>query len=444
MLKTCILALLTVAVVSTKGHEGHGGVPGHRHADHDGPHFTELDEPERRHHTRGHKHDHDQDDGHEHDYKQDHGYDFFERCESLVPRFTALCLSPASLPHPTFLVCASEAQGHRECPLDVPPLHTVTQLILDKSHTPAPCVEGQTYGQRDNAVWVQGGCTATFAAHIAVDPGWCGKEGARLKQQECGTALQEMEMCRADVQALCPGGHPRRHHRHRHHHCPMVPMHWLPAEVQMDPFTRDLAECLQEHADSITPECRQTQVAQFLLQPPVTIVWMQVASILVAVSIALGFLTLSMGYFCWQRRRLQARRGEGAPRLGRWSTTLFTWDWRSLLPSLLFPWCQSALIQADAHNRDSSLADLAMNATHQCMVSNTFYTRQTLRQKYEMPEAPLTDFLASLFCLPCVLAQHSREMEARASPDALLMSDTEVPVDLPVKEPKEASDTMMV
>jgi hypothetical protein len=53
--------------------------------------------------------------------------------------------------------CASTENKYRECQL---PVDGVARLV--KRESSAPCIEGQTWGQRDDRVWVTSGCRARF------------------------------------------------------------------------------------------------------------------------------------------------------------------------------------------------------------------------------------------------------------------------------------------
>lgn len=201
-----------------------------------------------------------------------------------------------------------------------------------------------------------------------------------------------------------------------------------------------MADCLVERAASLGPECRNTKLAQVATQ---MVTLEQFADRLNATVVPLAFVftvAISVMYFLWKRRQWAARRAPVGEKLGGWSTGLFTFHWGSCLPSFLFPSVQSALVQAEVHNRDSSIADVVMNLPVQSVISNTYHTRQALRERYDMPEEPLKDCLVSAFCLPCAIAQHTREVEARFED---LPAPEPAVVGTPVA-PKLGSDSMMV
>jgi hypothetical protein len=102
---------------------------------------------------------------------------------------------------------------------------------------------------------------------------------------------------------------------------------------------------------------------------------------------------------------------------------------------------QSALNQAEVHDRDGHLADVCMNLSSQNVLSNTYYTRQALRHKYGLAEEPLQDCLTAVCCNPCANAQHMREMDMRYAAQA----SSEMPMGLEAgvyMPAKEASDAM--
>lgn len=349
-----------------------------------------------------------------------------------------------------------------ECPVPMPPFRKVESVVLEKAHTAAPCVEGKTYELNGNSITVKEGCTATFAAQVVIDAERCAVERSEL-EADCGKMTKEMEMCGVELEAVCgalPKGSPKHpfggalvdprqrpvgsrdkpegkgrrrdmgpqgnwHHGNRHG--------WGMGE---DPYIHQLRTCVQENADAFSPECRETKLVRRLSHhcPMGFVRWIIIGSIIVA---SLVFAAIGGVFFLWRRRQLSATRGPAAEKLGSWSTGLFAFDWSSCLPSLCCPWFQSALNQAEVHDRDGSVADVCMNAHHYSLVSNTYHTRQAIRHKFEIPEEPVKDCLTAAFCLPCAMAQNTRELDVRRSRDAVIQGqlDTSKTVEgMPVKE----------
>lgn len=72
---------------------------------------------------------------------------------------------PAQLSHPaspSAVLCRSEATGYRECltPFRGP-------VLLSRELADARCIEGENWGWREGAVWVNGGCSAVFLSRSA-------------------------------------------------------------------------------------------------------------------------------------------------------------------------------------------------------------------------------------------------------------------------------------
>lgn len=140
---------------------------------------------------------------------------------------------------------------------------------------------------------------------------------------------------------------------------------------------------------------------------------------------AVVVLVIALVYLIRERqRRAELRRDRQqltgpTPRQGSWSTGVFgTWDrflpeWRTCLPSFLFPGIQTALNQAEIEDRDVSPADVCVNLYYPMVVTNVYRDRQAIRTQFGFPHEPCEDLLCSLCCTPCAVAQNSREIEAR-------------------------------
>jgi hypothetical protein len=80
--------------------------------------------------------------------------------------------------------CASTDRRYRECEL---PIKGRARLI--KRHSDSPCVEGQSWGQRGDRVWVDHGCRAKFEAVRTSGSGNtidCRSENGRYRECELG------------------------------------------------------------------------------------------------------------------------------------------------------------------------------------------------------------------------------------------------------------------
>eukprot|EP00667_Euglena_gracilis_P010365 EG_transcript_10549 len=413
-------------------------------------------------------------------------------CVSLATEHSLRCPSTGVASRTTYFVCSSGEAGQRaECPVAVPPFRTVTAVTLEAALGKSRCVEGETYGVEGARVWVKDGCTATFAAAVGLDAARCADFRQRLVAEGCEGALRDIATCQADIAAFCSdvalpeagpmgpvpppfGWDPRGPHGHGHGHGPRPgeaddedgtalgrpdrghggphgPPHGPPhgrrggcggrmlerafGPAPLSPAAAQLGQCLKAHLEQLGPQCRQTAAVEVLTRPPPPIEEAVLWAMLAAAAAGAVLASLGCAYFFWQRARLQARRGVAAEKTGRWSTSLFAPDVRSLLPSCLCPWFQSALNQAEVHDRDASLADVATNVASHSLVSNTYLTRQALRHKYDLPNTPIRDFLTAAFCMPCAIAQHTRELEARHGAQQLPTDDVVV-VGQPVpKEP---------
>jgi hypothetical protein len=89
--------------------------------------------------------------------------------------------------------CASSDERYRECQL---PVDGRARLVKQRSD--APCIEGRSWGQRGDRVWVDRGCRARFT----VDPkggGWGGGQGQQRAQAACRSEAQRHGMNVQDV-----------------------------------------------------------------------------------------------------------------------------------------------------------------------------------------------------------------------------------------------------
>jgi hypothetical protein len=88
--------------------------------------------------------------------------------------------------------CASSDERYRECQL---PVEGRARLVKQRSD--APCIEGRSWGQRGDRVWVDRGCRARFI----VDPrggGW-GGQGPQRAQAACRAEAQRHGMSVQDL-----------------------------------------------------------------------------------------------------------------------------------------------------------------------------------------------------------------------------------------------------
>jgi Glutaminase/Protein of unknown function (DUF3011) len=69
----------------------------------------------------------------------------------------AAAQSPAQMPTPPPLVCASKAATRQTCPAD-----TSKGVVLQRSFGGAACLLGKTWGYDDRGVWVSDGCVGEF------------------------------------------------------------------------------------------------------------------------------------------------------------------------------------------------------------------------------------------------------------------------------------------
>jgi hypothetical protein len=89
--------------------------------------------------------------------------------------------------------CASSDEHYRECQL---PVDGRARLVKQRSD--APCIEGRSWGQRGDRVWVDRGCRARFT----VEPrggGWGGGQGQQRAQAACRSEAQNHGMNVQDI-----------------------------------------------------------------------------------------------------------------------------------------------------------------------------------------------------------------------------------------------------
>jgi len=89
--------------------------------------------------------------------------------------------------------CASSDERYRECQL---PVDGRARLVKQRSD--APCIEGRSWGQRGDRVWVDRGCRARFT----VEPrggGWGGGQGQQRTEAACRSEAQRHGMHVQDV-----------------------------------------------------------------------------------------------------------------------------------------------------------------------------------------------------------------------------------------------------
>jgi len=382
-----------------------------------------------------------------------------------------------------FMVCQSETDEKVRCPVDIPDFRKVASVAVVQTHSPEACEEGTSYWVENRTIWVKG-CTATFKVTLVRDEALCASRKAALLREGCEPMFDTMQTCAADVRTFCPGkalrvlaltnavkmGDIRK--REMMGHGPPAKEHWdewdrpegrpgrpmpprpMPPRGPPTPFSSLLVQCMVSHMPELSAACAATPAMQLAVGAKYATLWREevetrlggvdfmallwipyVAGCVVA-------LAVGVGYFLWQRHRLQRRRGAVARAAqGGWSTGLFHCDVPSCLPSCCCPVFQSALNQAEVHDRDGHLADVCMNLSSQNVLSNTYYTRQALRHKYGLAEEPLQDCLTAVCCNPCANAQHMREMDMRYAAQA----SSEMPMGLEAgvyMPAKEASDAM--
>merc|ERR1711988_1699094 len=131
--------------------------------------------------------------------------------------------------------------------------------------------------------------------------------------------------------------------------------------------------------------------------------------------LALLIAAFVYGYYERQRRRRIAAENGGFPaRTGTMRTGLFECI---ATPSVCFPASfftpiLAAFNRAEVDGRDCHACDVlwAMKTP-----ITQYHTRQSIRAKYDLEEAPCTDCLQTVCCIPCVVAQDTLELEHRAA-----------------------------
>eukprot|EP01012_Entosiphon_sulcatum_P012399 TRINITY_DN1775_c0_g1_i1.p1 TRINITY_DN1775_c0_g1~~TRINITY_DN1775_c0_g1_i1.p1 ORF type:complete len:330 (-),score=33.42 TRINITY_DN1775_c0_g1_i1:42-1031(-) len=182
--------------------------------------------------------------------------------------------------------------------------------------------------------------------------------------------------------------------------------------------------CLAASPANLTSQCLETELMGFalrMLSPHHRPRCMMFGWMLGFVVVASGIVWVVME----KRRRAKARiqRWEAEhykpTAQGSWSTGLFgSWKsclphWPTCFPSFFWPACQQAITQSEMRDRNCNIGDVCTNLTWAQRFANIFHTRQELRSRLDMPEAPVRDCLAAALCQPCVLAQHARELDIR-------------------------------
>ena len=139
-----------------------------------------------------------------------------------------------------------------------------------------------------------------------------------------------------------------------------MPPRPMPPRGPPTPFSSLLVQCMVSHMPELSAACAATPAMQLAVGAKYATLWREevetrlggvdfmallwipyVAGCVVA-------LAVGVGYFLWQRHRLQRRRGAVARAAqGGWSTGLFHCDVPSCLPSCCCPVFQSALNQAE-------------------------------------------------------------------------------------------------
>lgn len=330
-----------------------------------------------------------------------------------------------------------------KCAVTVGPYETISSVSIAAQHSNIACEKGSSYFVEDAAIVVKSGCAATFRVTMEKAVEKCAAAQESI-QKNCAGAVQELKKCSPEIEKFCP---PAALHAQRlplkneqtttwvredfwdfvPKQIPLWAMReWLPAESQKGLFAMQLSLCLQDHSESLSTECSETEMMKFLkahtlqtLEDGARVAGHRAAkATLICGIISIGLIVLASVwfiagclYFWKQYKALKAQRGSTKPRTGRWSTSLFALDWRSLVPACIFPWFQSALTQAEVHDRDAHIADVALNLGTCQLVANTYFTRQALRDRRRLPLEPVRDLLAAAFCLPCAIAQHTRELD---------------------------------
>jgi hypothetical protein len=97
----------------------------------------------------------------------------------------------SSAPNSFEFTCASKDERYRECQL---PIDGRARLVKRKSD--APCIEGSTWGQKGDRVWVNRGCRATFEVVRGGGGGGGGGGGRTVECRSDGGRYRECEIPR--------------------------------------------------------------------------------------------------------------------------------------------------------------------------------------------------------------------------------------------------------
>jgi len=131
--------------------------------------------------------------------------------------------------------------------------------------------------------------------------------------------------------------------------------------------------------------------------------------------LALLIAAFVYGYYERQRRRRIAAENGGFPaRTGTMRTGLFECI---ATPSVCFPASfftpiLAAFNRAEVDGRDCHACD-ALWAMKTPITQ--YHTRQSIRAKYDLEEAPCTDCLQTVCCTPCAVGQDTLELERRTT-----------------------------
>lgn len=141
-----------------------------------------------------------------------------------------------------------------------------------------------------------------------------------------------------------------------------------------------------------------------------------------------------------RRRRIAEENGGYKPRQGDYHTGILSCLTvpRVCCPSTFLTPFLAAFNRAEADNRECHPCDVLWALKTPI---TQYHTRQTIRSTHDLEEAPVTDCLGAVCCMPCVVAQDTLELEHRAAMQPPLFHQA-VTVSIPM-EPAMGAPTMV-